>query len=84
MKGMSLFTEIANYLHKIRSRFTSAALNLRGSLTDFSGIEEMLRLERSDFEVRLSFVIIFVTLHLSSFSSSLFPYTCCLFFTPLS
>lgn len=55
MKGMSLFTEIANYLHKIRSRFTSAALNLRGSLTDFSGIEEMLRLERSDFEVRLYF-----------------------------
>lgn len=55
VKGMSLFTEIANYLHKIRSRFTSAALNLRGSLTDFSGIEEMLRLERSDFEVNIRY-----------------------------
>lgn len=53
MKGMLLFTEVANSLKKIRSQFTSRTLNLRGTSLDLSDIEEMLKHETSDFEVNI-------------------------------
>jgi 1-phosphatidylinositol-3-phosphate 5-kinase len=59
MKGMLLFTEVANSLKKIRSQFTSRTVNLRGTSLDLSDIEEMLKHETSDFEVCFSLSTIF-------------------------
>jgi hypothetical protein len=64
MKGMLLFTEVANSLKKIRSQFTSRTLNLRGTSLDLSDIEEMLKHETSDFEVGFLLVQYFDRLHL--------------------
>ncbi|GAB4844844.1 hypothetical protein Ancab_038232 [Ancistrocladus abbreviatus] len=49
-KGMLVFTEVADYLKKIKSRFSGITLNLGGSLKEFSDIEEMLNAERAEFE----------------------------------
>ncbi|KAL6318383.1 hypothetical protein AAG906_040556 [Vitis piasezkii] len=51
MKAISLFTEVANALKKIASRFAGSTLNLGGSLKEFSDVEEMLSQERYEFEV---------------------------------
>jgi len=53
-KGLLLFTEIANYLKKMESEFSGSNL-LNGSSEGFSDIVALLRLERSEFEVSLSF-----------------------------
>lgn len=50
-KGMLLFREVANALKKIRSQFAGRTVNLQGVSLDLSGIEEILKLERSEFEV---------------------------------
>lgn len=49
MKGMSLFTEIANSLKTIQ--FDGTTSN-RGSIREFSEVEKMLNQEREEFEVR--------------------------------
>jgi 1-phosphatidylinositol-3-phosphate 5-kinase len=64
MKGMLLFTEVANALKKIRSQFIGRTLNLRGTSLDLSDIEEMLKHETSDFEVGFPLVQYFDRLHL--------------------
>ncbi|MBA0587779.1 hypothetical protein Gorai_000900 [Gossypium raimondii] len=51
MKGMLMFREVASFLVQIRSQFEGSTLNLKGSLKEFSDVEEMLKLEASDFEV---------------------------------
>lgn len=51
MKGILLFTEVENCLKKIKSQFEGLTLNLRGSIKEFSDIEDMLKQEISDFEV---------------------------------
>lgn len=55
MKAISLFTEVANALKKIASRFAGSTLNLGGSLKEFSDVEEMLSQERYEFEVSVFF-----------------------------
>ncbi|KAK9270349.1 hypothetical protein L1049_025928 [Liquidambar formosana] len=53
MKGMLVFMEVENSLKKLGSQFAGSTLNLHGSLKEFSDIEEMLRQERSEFEVNI-------------------------------
>lgn len=48
---MSLFTEVANSLKRIRSQFSGKPLNLQGASLDLSDIEDMLKQEKSEFEV---------------------------------
>lgn len=50
--GMLFFKEVGSYLSKIRAQFTGSTLNLRGSLKEFSDIEEILKLETSEFEAK--------------------------------
>lgn len=52
-KGILLFTEVESSLKKIKSQFEGLTLNLRGSLKEFSDIEDMLKQERSEFEVNI-------------------------------
>ncbi|XVF63238.1 hypothetical protein PTKIN_Ptkin09bG0071600 [Pterospermum kingtungense] len=52
-KGMLMFKEIANFLAQIRSEFVGSTLNLKDSLKEFSDVEEMLKLEASEFEVNI-------------------------------
>lgn len=52
MKGIHLFEEVAQSLQEIASRFLGSTLNLNGTLKKFSDIEEMLKQERSQFEVK--------------------------------
>ncbi|KDP34673.1 hypothetical protein JCGZ_11021 [Jatropha curcas] len=49
-KGRLLFSGIADTLKKLRTQFEGSALNLRGTLKEFSAIEDMLRQESSEFE----------------------------------
>ncbi|GAB2291202.1 hypothetical protein Dimus_025460 [Dionaea muscipula] len=49
-KGILLFTELANYLKKIKSQFSGMSFKLCGSVKEFLDIEEMLSLERDEFE----------------------------------
>ncbi|CBI38138.3 unnamed protein product, partial [Vitis vinifera] len=58
MKAISLFTEVANALKKIASRFAGSTLNLGGSLKEFSDVEEMLSQERYEFEVNIQKAIV--------------------------
>lgn len=51
MKGMLLFTEVENSLKKFKPQFEGVTFNIQGSLKVFSDIEEMLRQERTEFEV---------------------------------
>ncbi|XP_048424756.1 putative 1-phosphatidylinositol-3-phosphate 5-kinase FAB1D isoform X2 [Pyrus x bretschneideri] len=53
MKLIYLFKEVANSLEKMRSQFDGLTLKLRGSFKEFSDIEEMLKQEKSEFEVVL-------------------------------
>ncbi|XWS21867.1 hypothetical protein CRYUN_Cryun30bG0092600 [Craigia yunnanensis] len=50
-KGMLMFREVASFLVQIRSQFVGSTLNLRGSLKEFSDVEEMLKLEACEFEI---------------------------------
>ncbi|KAG7942800.1 hypothetical protein I3843_15G005900 [Carya illinoinensis] len=52
-KGMSMFTEVENSLKRIRSQFSGKPLNLQGVSLDLSDIEDMLKQERSEFEVNI-------------------------------
>ncbi|XVE55061.1 hypothetical protein DITRI_Ditri03aG0130900 [Diplodiscus trichospermus] len=49
-KGMLMFREVASFLVQIRSQFVGSTLNLKDSLQEFSDVEEMLKLEASEFE----------------------------------
>jgi 1-phosphatidylinositol-3-phosphate 5-kinase len=54
MKGISLFTEIANCLKTIP--FDGSTTSNRGSIREFSEVEKMLMQEREEFEVRFLLV----------------------------
>ncbi|KAF2297462.1 hypothetical protein GH714_023871 [Hevea brasiliensis] len=51
LKGRSLFSGIKDILNELRSQFEGSNLNLRGSLKEFSDIEDMLKQESSEFEM---------------------------------
>lgn len=51
-----MFTEVENSLKRIRSQFSGKPLNLQGVSLDLSDIEDMLKQERSEFEVRFPLV----------------------------
>ncbi|GLU16427.1 hypothetical protein SLE2022_328620 [Rubroshorea leprosula] len=51
--GMLFFREVGSYLSKIRSQLTGSTLNLKGSLKEFSDVEEILKLETSEFEAKI-------------------------------
>ncbi|XP_022773471.1 putative 1-phosphatidylinositol-3-phosphate 5-kinase FAB1D isoform X2 [Durio zibethinus] len=53
MKGMLMFREVASFLVQIKSQFMGSTLNLKGSLKEFSEVEEMLKLEASEFEANI-------------------------------
>ncbi|KAK7270391.1 hypothetical protein RIF29_23490 [Crotalaria pallida] len=55
MKGISLFTEVANCLKAIR--LDRSTLNLGGSIRGFSEAEKMLKQEREEFEVNIKNVV---------------------------
>lgn len=55
MKGMLLFTEVENSLKKVKPQYDGMTLNIQGSLKVFLDIEEMLKEERAEFEVRFLF-----------------------------
>ncbi|KAL4281655.1 hypothetical protein GQ457_03G031520 [Hibiscus cannabinus] len=52
-KGKLMFGEVATFLNHIRSQFVGSTLNLNGSLKAFSDVEEMLKLEASEFELSI-------------------------------
>ncbi|OMO49729.1 Chaperonin Cpn60/TCP-1 [Corchorus capsularis] len=52
-KGKQMFGEVADFLGQIRSQFEGSTLNLKGSLKEFSDVEEILKLEDSEFEVTM-------------------------------
>ncbi|XP_039056190.1 putative 1-phosphatidylinositol-3-phosphate 5-kinase FAB1D isoform X2 [Hibiscus syriacus] len=52
-KGKLMFGEVASFLDHIRSQFVGSTLNLNGSLKAFSDVEEMLKLEASEFELSI-------------------------------
>lgn len=54
MKGISLFTEVANCLKTIR--LDRSTLNLGGSIRELSEVEKMLKQEQEEFEV--SFLLV--------------------------
>lgn len=64
MKGMLIFREVESFLGQIRSKFVGSTLNLKDSLKEFSDVEEMLKLEASEFEVgfNLFFLICYLLL----------------------
>lgn len=73
MKGMLMFREVASFLVQIKSQFEGSTLNLKGSLKEFSDVEEMLKLEASDFEVGfLLFFLIYCWVCDACFCFSLF------------
>lgn len=51
MKGIMMLLDVEKALKAVQSRL-GTALNLQGSIKDFSEIENMLKEERSQFEVR--------------------------------
>uniref|UniRef100_A0A2P2MEB2 1-phosphatidylinositol-3-phosphate 5-kinase n=1 Tax=Rhizophora mucronata TaxID=61149 RepID=A0A2P2MEB2_RHIMU len=53
LKGSLIFLGVADALEKMRSQFSGSTLNLRGSYREFSDIEDMLKLEGAEFEVRI-------------------------------
>lgn len=53
MKGMLLFTEVANCLKTLKGKFDGSTLNLGGSISEFSQVEEMLKQEREEFEANI-------------------------------
>lgn len=57
MKGMLIFREVESFLGQIRSKFVGSTLNLKDSLKEFSDVEEMLKLEASEFEVNIQNVV---------------------------
>ncbi|KAL8481985.1 hypothetical protein ACS0TY_028218 [Phlomoides rotata] len=52
LKGMSMFLEIEKSLMDLRNRYVGVTLNIQGSNMEFSDIVEMLKQEKSQFEVR--------------------------------
>ncbi|XVE60834.1 hypothetical protein DITRI_Ditri05aG0158500 [Diplodiscus trichospermus] len=52
-EGMLMFREVASFLVQVKSQFVGSTLNLKGSLKEFSDVEEMLKLEASEFEVNI-------------------------------
>lgn len=52
LKGTKLFSEIENSLKALETRYIGVTLNIQGSSKKFSDIEEMLKQEKSQFEVR--------------------------------
>ncbi|XP_065847316.1 putative 1-phosphatidylinositol-3-phosphate 5-kinase FAB1D isoform X2 [Euphorbia lathyris] len=56
-RGKFLFSGIADALKKLRCKFEGSTLNLNGSLKTFSDIEDMLKLENSEFEASINNVI---------------------------
>lgn len=57
-KGARLFDEVEKCLQGIASRFSGSILNLNGALKEFSDIEEMLKQERSQFEMNIQNVAV--------------------------
>ncbi|CAA3031394.1 Hypothetical predicted protein [Olea europaea subsp. europaea] len=51
LKGTKLFSEIENSLKALETRYIGVTLNIQGSSKKFSDIEEMLKQEKSQFEV---------------------------------
>lgn len=52
MKGISMFLEIEKCLLDLSNRYVGVTLNIQGSNMEFSDIVQMLKQERSQFEVR--------------------------------
>lgn len=52
VKGISMFLEIEKCLMDLRNRYVGVTLNIQGSNMEFSDIVQMLKEERSQFEVR--------------------------------
>ncbi|KAL9261618.1 putative 1-phosphatidylinositol-3-phosphate 5-kinase FAB1D [Drosera capensis] len=52
-KGVMMFTEIADYLKKIKPQFSGVSFKLDGSLKEFLYIEDMLASERDEFEEKI-------------------------------
>ncbi|KAK4280063.1 hypothetical protein QN277_011738 [Acacia crassicarpa] len=53
MKGMLLFTKVANCLKTLKGKFEGSTLNLGGSIREFSEVEEMVKQEQEEFEVNI-------------------------------
>ena len=53
-KGLLLFTEVGKYLKKIESRFPGSDRALNSLSKAFADMVDVLRRERSEFEVSLS------------------------------
>jgi len=70
-KGLLLFTEISKYLKEIKSGFSGSNHLRNGSSEGFSDIVALLKLERSEFEVSLSFSLCVYPLLLTGFCSML-------------
>lgn len=47
-----MFQEIEKSLMDLRNRYVGVTLNIQGSIMEFSDIVEMLKQEKSQFEVR--------------------------------
>ncbi|GMP48121.1 hypothetical protein CsSME_00015591 [Camellia sinensis var. sinensis] len=58
LKGIHLFEEVAKSLQEISSRFSGSKLNLGGTIKEFSDIEEMLKQERSQFEMNIQTAVV--------------------------
>ncbi|XP_057793489.1 putative 1-phosphatidylinositol-3-phosphate 5-kinase FAB1D isoform X2 [Salvia miltiorrhiza] len=53
LKGISMFLEIEKCLMDLKNRYVGVTLNIQGSNMEFSDIVEMLRQEKSQFEVEV-------------------------------
>ncbi|KAL0314231.1 UNVERIFIED_CONTAM: putative 1-phosphatidylinositol-3-phosphate 5-kinase FAB1D [Sesamum angustifolium] len=53
LKGISMFLEIENVLKDLGNRYIGVTLNIQGSSKEFSDIMEMLKQEKSQFEVEM-------------------------------
>ena len=60
MKGIFLFSDVANCLKDIKAKISLSTLKLGGSMREFSDVEEMLNQEREEFEVHFPLVYDFV------------------------
>ncbi|KAL2231930.1 UNVERIFIED_CONTAM: putative 1-phosphatidylinositol-3-phosphate 5-kinase FAB1D [Sesamum indicum] len=53
LKGISMFLEIENVLKDLGNRYIGVTLNIQGSSKEFSDIMDMLKQEKSQFEVEM-------------------------------
>lgn len=55
---MLLFGGVGDILKKLKPQLLGRSLNLRGSLKKFSDVEDMLKLDISEFEVSFNFLLL--------------------------